>query len=147
MAIINLPILKIIKKEQLEHGLRHRDYSQYRKYCTNRARRFRKFFQKNQISMIFSRFFEAQKSSKNIFFIQVNHWTSSLAIRDASLHVKSLLPRFQNLRISWASLSPILNTIMLMRWSWKKPNHHEHGITCVTSYEKPQNEPVNFCRF
>ena len=43
IAIINLPILKLIKKEQLEHGVRHRDYAQYRKYCTNRARRFRMF--------------------------------------------------------------------------------------------------------
>ena len=43
VVAINLPILKIIKKEQLEHGLRHRDYAQYRKYCTNRARRFRKY--------------------------------------------------------------------------------------------------------
>ena len=44
IVIINLPILKLIKKDQLEHGVRHRDYAQYRKYCTNRARRFRMFF-------------------------------------------------------------------------------------------------------
>merc|ERR1712123_529978 len=41
IVIINLPISKLIKKDQLEHGVRHRDYAQYRKYCTNRARRFR----------------------------------------------------------------------------------------------------------
>ena len=46
--------LKILKKTsirismkiiecQLEHGLRHRDYQRYRRYCTNRCRRIRKF--------------------------------------------------------------------------------------------------------
>ena len=39
----SMPILKLVKQQQLEHGLRHRDYSQYRRYCTNRARRLRKF--------------------------------------------------------------------------------------------------------
>ena len=40
---INVPILKLIKQQQMEHGLRHRDYNQYRRYCTNRARRLRRF--------------------------------------------------------------------------------------------------------
>ena len=39
----SLPILKMVKQQQLEHGLRHRDYTQYRRYCTNRARRLRRF--------------------------------------------------------------------------------------------------------
>lgn len=39
----NVPILKMIKACQLEHGLRHRDYQGYRRYCTNRSRRLRKF--------------------------------------------------------------------------------------------------------
>ena len=34
--------MKIIEC-QLEHGLRHRDYQRYRRYCTNRCRRIRKF--------------------------------------------------------------------------------------------------------
>jgi len=39
----NVPILRMIKASQLEHGLRHRDYQRYRRYCTNRSRRIRKF--------------------------------------------------------------------------------------------------------
>ena len=31
IQVISLPILKMIKKEQREHGVRHRDYTQYRK--------------------------------------------------------------------------------------------------------------------
>jgi len=39
----SVPILKMVKECQLEHGLRHRDYQRYRRYCTNRCRRIRKF--------------------------------------------------------------------------------------------------------
>lgn len=37
-----LPVLRVIKELQLQHGLRHGDYQRYRGYCTRRIKRLRK---------------------------------------------------------------------------------------------------------
>jgi len=40
--IYTLPLLKIIKETQQQHGLRHGDYQRYRTYCSRRLQRLRK---------------------------------------------------------------------------------------------------------
>nr|CAG4648606.1 EOG090X04NF [Polyphemus pediculus] len=40
--IYTLPLLKLIKEAQQQHGLRHQDYQRYRTYCSSRLQRIRK---------------------------------------------------------------------------------------------------------
>nr|CAG4640797.1 EOG090X04NF [Eulimnadia texana] len=40
--IFTLPILKVIRDAQQQHGLRHGDYQRYRSYCSRRLQRLRK---------------------------------------------------------------------------------------------------------
>lgn len=40
--IYTLPLLKVIKEAQQQHGLRHGDYQRYRTYCSSRLQRLRK---------------------------------------------------------------------------------------------------------
>nr|CAG4644727.1 EOG090X04NF [Leptodora kindtii] len=41
-SIYTLPLLKVIKEAQQQHGLRHGDYQRYRTYCSRRLQRIRK---------------------------------------------------------------------------------------------------------
>lgn len=41
-SIYTLPLLKMIKEAQQQHGLRHGDYQRYRTYCSSRLHRVRK---------------------------------------------------------------------------------------------------------
>ena len=41
-SIYSLPLLKLIKEAQQQHGLRHGDYQRYRTYCSRRLQRLRK---------------------------------------------------------------------------------------------------------
>nr|CAG4641629.1 EOG090X04NF [Eurycercus lamellatus] len=41
-SIYTLPLLKVIKEAQQQHGLRHGDYQRYRTYCSSRLHRVRK---------------------------------------------------------------------------------------------------------
>ena len=41
-SIYTLPLLKMIKEAQQQHGLRHQDYQRYRTYCSSRLQRVRK---------------------------------------------------------------------------------------------------------
>jgi len=41
-SIYTLPLLKMIKEAQQQHGLRHQDYQRYRTYCSSRLQRIRK---------------------------------------------------------------------------------------------------------
>lgn len=86
-----MPILKLVKQQQLEHGLRHRDYSQYRRYCTNRARRLRKFlnFKQGERRKVTPRkvtTYEAQKNSQFIALLitSVEHdWAFAMELKQS----------------------------------------------------------------
>lgn len=43
-----VPVLKVIKEAQQQHGLRHGDYQRYRCYCSRRIRRLRKVLKVTQ---------------------------------------------------------------------------------------------------
>lgn len=47
-SLICLPVLKVIKEAQQQHGLRHGDYQRYRCYCSRRIRRLRKVLKVTQ---------------------------------------------------------------------------------------------------
>lgn len=87
----SVPILKMIKACQLEHGLRHRDYQRYRRYCTNRARRIRKFlnFRLGERRKVISRKVTEEEARSNSMYIillimSIEHdWSFAMELKES----------------------------------------------------------------
>ena len=63
----------MLKTAQQEHGLRHRDYQRYRRYCNNRCRRIRKFlkFRQGEKKRVVPRKVTEYEAKQNALFVHL----------------------------------------------------------------------------
>ena len=66
-------VLQMLKAAQQEHGLRHRDYQRYRRYCNNRCRRIRKFlkFRQGEKKRVVPRKVTEYEAKQNALFVHL----------------------------------------------------------------------------
>ena len=66
-------VLQMLKSAQQEHGLRHRDYQRYRRYCNNRCRRIRKFlkFRQGEKKRVVPRKVTEYEAKQNALFVHL----------------------------------------------------------------------------
>lgn len=74
-SIYTLPLLKMIKEAQQQHGLRHQDYQRYRTYCSSRLQRIRKVLNFTQGDR--KQFKKKVSKSKMIAFILIHLYSST----------------------------------------------------------------------
>jgi len=73
IQLYNIPVLQMLKSAQQEHGLRHRDYQRYRRYCNNRCRRIRKFlkFRQGEKKRVGPRKVTEYEAKQNALFVHL----------------------------------------------------------------------------
>ncbi|KAL6182695.1 hypothetical protein ACLB2K_044108 [Fragaria x ananassa] len=72
----SINVLQLLKSAQMQHGLRHGDYTRYRRYCTARLRRLYKSLFYHPVKLFMDAYASFMKG--NLLFEQDRNWDTAL---------------------------------------------------------------------